>query len=102
VTVTLGDVVEIAGAVVACLGIAAAAAVFAASRRPMAALAVLLDLLTAAGLLHLAADPSYLRALSAGIVLAIRHLITWSLMTGGRAMTPPVQDWLGRARKTPR
>jgi hypothetical protein len=64
----------------------------------MAALAVLLDLLTAAGLLHLAADPSYLRALSAGIVLGIRHLISWSLMTGGGAMTPPVQDWFGRSR----
>ena len=81
---TVGDVTEVAGALAGCLGIVAAAAVLAATRRALAALAVLLDFLTAAGLLHLAADPSYMRALSAGIVLGIRHLISWSLQTGGR------------------
>jgi hypothetical protein len=86
---SVGELADAAGAVVAAMGIGAAAATLAATRRPLAGLAVLLDFLTAAGLLHLAADPSYLRALSAGILLAIRHLISWSLRTGGGAVLPP-------------
>ncbi|MDG4825868.1 hypothetical protein O7635_28815 [Asanoa sp. WMMD1127] len=86
---------DAAGAVVGAMGIVAAAATLANGRRPLAALAVLLDFLTAAGLLHLAADPSYLRALSAGIVLVIRHLVTWTLQTGSRDLLPPA---LGRRK----
>ncbi|GIF73963.1 hypothetical protein [Asanoa siamensis] len=86
----MGEITEAASAVVVAMGIVVGAATLAATRRPMAALAVLLDFLAAAGLLHLAADPTYLRALSAAIVLGIRHLITWSLQTGSRAaMMPP-------------
>ena len=87
-----GDLSEAGSAVLVAMGIVAGAAALATTRHPLAALAVLLDFLTAAGLLHLAADPTYLRALSAGIVLAVRHLITWSLRTGGGAMLPPMRD----------
>lgn len=90
---SLGEVTDAASAVVGAMGIVASAAALAATRRPLAALAVLLDFLMAAGLLHLAADPTYLRALSAGIVLAVRHLISWSLMTDSRGLLPPAPRW---------
>jgi len=56
-----------------------------ASRRLAVALAVLLDLLTAAGLLHLAASPTFRSAAFAGIVLAVRHVVGWGLRGGCRA-----------------
>jgi uncharacterized membrane protein len=99
---TFGVVVEAASGLASGMGVVAAAAVLAATRRPLAALAVLVDFLMAAGLLHLAADPTYLRALSAGVVLLIRHLITWSLQTDSSTLTSPLLDWLGRTRKPPR
>ncbi|SNS68517.1 hypothetical protein SAMN05421812_101403 [Asanoa hainanensis] len=96
---SLGEVTEAASAVAVAMGIVVAAASLAATRKPMAALAVLLDFLTVAGLLHLAADPTYLRALSAGIVLAVRHLITWSLQTGAGGLFAPMPRRPGRAGK---
>ena len=80
----LGKIIDLLSAVVVVLALASAAAALAATGRFMVALAVLLDLLTAAGLLHLAADPTYMRALSAAAILAIRHLVTWSLMSSRR------------------
>ncbi|MEV4534183.1 hypothetical protein AB0J82_10165 [Asanoa sp. NPDC049518] len=93
---SLGEVTEAASAVAVAMGIGVAAAVLAANRTPMAALAVLLDFLTVAGILHLAADPTYLRALSAGIVLGVRHLITWSLQTGSRGLLAPMPHRPGK------
>ncbi|GAA1882580.1 hypothetical protein [Asanoa iriomotensis] len=89
---SLGELTDAASAVVVAMGIVAGAATLVSTRRPLAALAVLLDFLTAASLLHLAANPSYLKALSAGIVLAIRHAISWTLQTGSGAGMPPMRD----------
>ncbi|GIF62652.1 hypothetical protein Ais01nite_06870 [Asanoa ishikariensis] len=97
---SLGEVTEAASAVAVAMGIIVAAATLAATRMPLAALAVLLDFLMVAGVLHLAADPTYLRAASAGIVLAVRHLITWSLQTGSRGLFAPMPQAPGRAGKT--
>lgn len=74
--------------------VAAAAALF-ATRRPRAALPVLLDLLTAAGLLRLAAEPEWHRLLSAAAVIGLRHLILVGLrppgprIPAGRHADPP-------------
>ncbi|MEV4621548.1 hypothetical protein AB0J74_22915 [Asanoa sp. NPDC049573] len=86
---SFGDVVELGSTLAVGMGVVVTAAVLAATRRPLAALAALLDFLVAAGLLHLAADPTYLRALSAGIVLAIRHLISWTLRTDSQVLARP-------------
>ena len=96
----MAEVTEAASAVAVAMGLVAAGVTFAATGRPLAALGVLLDFLIAAGLLHLAANPSYLRALSAGIVLAIRHLITWSLQTGSRGLFPPTPRMPWRTRRS--
>jgi hypothetical protein len=76
---TVAAWIDMGSAVVVLLGVIASATVLVTVRRRDEALAVLLDLLTAAGLLHLAADPSYKRAASAALVLAVRRLVTWSL-----------------------
>jgi hypothetical protein len=82
---TVSNLIDLISTCVVVLAIIASAAVLLATRRVDVALAVLLDLLTGAGLLHLAADPSYMRAVSAAIVLAIRRLVTWSLAGGGKS-----------------
>jgi hypothetical protein len=82
----IANLIDLASAGVVVLAVLSAGAALAATRRRGVALAVLLDLLTAAGLLHLAADPSYMRAASAGVVLVIRRLITWSLANGKAGM----------------
>jgi hypothetical protein len=82
--VNLGEVIDLAGAVVVLLAVLGAVAALVATRQREVALAVLLDLLTAAGLLHLAADPGFMRAASAATVLLVRRLINWSLAGAGR------------------
>jgi hypothetical protein len=67
----------------------AAAAALLATRRREVSLAILLDLLTCAGLLHLAAGPTYTRAATAAIVLGIRRLITWTLAGESRTGAAP-------------
>ena len=79
--------IDLASAVVVALAVVAAAAALLATRRPEIGLAVLLDLLTCAGLLHLAAGPTYGRAATAAIILGIRRLITWTLAGAGRTGT---------------
>lgn len=49
------------------------------TRQPRQAMSVLLDLLTAAGLLRLAIDPDLQRAAAAGAVVVLRHLIVFGL-----------------------
>lgn len=75
--------VDLASAVIVLLAVVAALLALVVTRRRETALAVLLDFLTAAGLLRLAADPGYLRAASAATVLVVRHTISWILV--GRA-----------------
>ena len=61
------------------------AVVLASTHRWAAALAVFLDLLTAAGLLRLAGEPSYRRALTAALLLLIRRVVGLGLRQGARA-----------------
>lgn len=56
-----------------------------ATRRPAAALPVLLDLLVAAGLLRLVGQPSWQALATAAVVLVLRRLIGFGLRTGGSA-----------------
>ncbi|MFH0241296.1 hypothetical protein ACGRHY_02375 [Streptomyces sp. HK10] len=60
-------------------GLVAAAVVLAAARRLAPTLAVLLDFLTAAGLLRLAGDPNWSTIAAAAAVIAIRKLVTAGL-----------------------
>lgn len=74
-----GTLIDAMTVVVVMMAVVSATATLAATRRRMIALAVLLDMLTAASLLRLAVDPDFVRAATAATVLAIRHLISWSL-----------------------
>jgi hypothetical protein len=84
---SVGTSIDLLSAIVVLLALVSGATTFASTRQLGIALAVLLDLLTAAGLLHLAADPTYMRAVSAAIVLGVRHLVSWSLSHTGQAAT---------------
>jgi hypothetical protein len=77
--VTAHGLIDLASALVVALAVLAAAAVLVTGRGAALALPVLLDLLTAAGLLHLAGDPGYRRAASAAAILVVRRLLSWSL-----------------------
>lgn len=66
------------------LGLVASAVVLVRTALLLPALAVLMEMLTAAGLLRLAAAPTYSRALGAGGVLLTRRLVVLGL-TAGRA-----------------
>ncbi|MFJ4871376.1 DUF1622 domain-containing protein [Streptomyces sp. NPDC088757] len=70
-------------------GLLGAAAAYRLSRTFRSALAVLLDFLTAAGLIQLAGDPSWNSILQAAAVIALRKLLSTGLTlpfrTSGRA-----------------
>lgn len=92
--------IDLASAVVVALALVAAAAALLATRRPEVGLAVLLDLLMCAGLLYLAAGPTYTRAATAAIILGIRRLITWTLAGAGRSgKTRGLNRFRGLARR---
>ncbi len=59
------------------------------TRRPTLALAVLLDLLLAAGLLRLAGGPDWESIGTAAAVVVLRRLIGVGLRAGRRAWSPP-------------
>ncbi|MDA8372270.1 MAG: DUF1622 domain-containing protein [Nocardiopsaceae bacterium] len=71
---------------VTALGLLSAMAVYAVARRLPPAVAVLLDFLTAAGLLRLAAAPSWSDLALAAMVIAIRKLVSGNL----RASRPAI------------
>jgi hypothetical protein len=98
---TVSAAIELTSAVVVVLAVFAGLLALVVTRRPLVALSILLEFLIGAGLLHLAADPTFTRAASAAVVLAVRRLITWSLTNGAKALAPPVQDWLGRRNNQP-
>jgi len=60
----------------------AAGVVLVATRRPAAAMPVLLEFLTAAGLVRLAAEPTWSRLLGAAAVVAVRRLLVGGLGAG--------------------
>jgi hypothetical protein len=85
----MADLISLASVVVVLLAIVAAAVTLVSTRRLVAALAAALDLLMAAGLLHLAARPSYMSAATAAVVLAVRRLVSWGLSGQGQRSGPP-------------
>lgn len=66
---------QAAAALVTAAGLGAAVAAYRITREVRRALAVLLDFLTAAGLLRLAGDPTWDGILTAAAVIALRRLI---------------------------
>ena len=75
--------VSAAGATAAALAVGAL--VLVRTRRPAAALPVLLDLLLAAGLLRLAGDPDWRTIATAAAIVLLRRLIGIGLRAGGRS-----------------
>lgn len=79
---------ELVGALVVVLtaaALVAAGAVLLTTHRPVVALAVLLDLLLAAGLLRLAVPPTWTSLASAAAIVGLRKLISAGLRAGRRA-----------------
>ncbi|MFP8960420.1 hypothetical protein ACLIYP_07585 [Streptomyces nanhaiensis] len=72
-------VLDLAALATTAFGLMAAAVVLASGRRLVPALAVLLDFLTAAGLLRLAGDPDWSTIAAAAAVIALRRLVTAGL-----------------------
>jgi hypothetical protein len=81
-TVSRGDValiVTAAALIVAAAGLVVAAVAVARTRRARLALALLLDFLTAAALLRLAAPPTWRALAAAALTIVIRQLASRSL-----------------------
>ncbi len=74
--------VDTAALAVTGLGVGLAAFVLGRTRTPGAALAVLMEVLTAAGLLRLAAAPTVTRALAAAGVVVVRRLAVLGIRGG--------------------
>ncbi|WP_410535265.1 hypothetical protein [Streptomyces sp. KL2] len=72
-------VLSLAALATTAFGLAAAAMALASGMRVVPALAVLLDFLTAAGLLRLAGDPDWSTIAAAAAVIAVRKLVTAGL-----------------------
>jgi len=75
----MNDALDLAALTVSAVALVSGVVVLISTRRLSAALPVLLDLLTAAGLLRLAADPSWQRIASAAAIVALRHLLVHGL-----------------------
>jgi hypothetical protein len=100
-TAVLRDVTALAAVGVAAAALVAGALALATTRRPRAALPVLLDLLLAAGLLRLTGDPGWPALATAASIVALRQLIGAGLRAGGRGLgqapAPSVRG-VGRTR----
>lgn len=92
-----GGTVDGAALVVTGLGLVVGLLVLTRTRQLAPALAAFLLMLTAAGLLRLAAAPNLTRALGAGGVLGVRQLVT-----AGLRDSTPVAGLTGRIRKLTR
>jgi len=101
VSATGASLVDAASLIVTALGIVVGGVVLVRTERLLPALAALLEMLTGAGLLRLAASPTLTRALTAGSVLLVRRLATaglrGALPLGG--LPPRLQALTGRALK---
>ena len=78
-------VLDTAALALTAAGLVAAAVVLASTRRPLAALAVLLEFLLAAGLLRLTGEPTWERILTAAALVALRRLVGRGLRYGAVA-----------------
>ena len=86
---SLGPVPGLLALGVSALALVAGTVALAATRRPATALGVLLDLLLAAGLLRLAAEPTWGSIATAAAVVLLRRLIGMGLRAGDRVLSPP-------------
>lgn len=68
-----------AALVVVAVGLFTAALALAVTRKVPLAIALLLDFLTAAGLLRLAGTPTWSRLATAALIILIRQLASWGL-----------------------
>ncbi len=85
----LGPLPGLLATVVTALALGAGAVALAATRRPALALGVFLDMLLAAGLLRLAAEPTWASLGTAAAIVLLRRLAGAGLRAGGRALSPP-------------
>lgn len=69
------------------------------TRRPLPALAVLLDLLLAAGLLRLLGDPGWRAILTTAAIVVLRRLLSAGLRADVRARAAPVPR-TGQGKRT--
>lgn len=76
---TVGAALDTAALVTTAAGLVAAVVVLAVTGAPRQALPVLLEFLTAAGVLRLAGSPAWTDVATAGAVIAVRHLVTSGL-----------------------
>ena len=83
-TAALGEVVWTLALLVTAAALLAGLVALAATRRPAAALPVLLDLLLAAGLLRLVGRPGWQALATAAAIVLLRRLIGFGLRTGER------------------
>jgi hypothetical protein len=101
VSATWAGIIDTASLIVTALGIVVGGVVLVRTERLLPALAALLEMLTGAGLLRLAAAPTLTRALTAGSVLLVRRLATaglrGALPLGG--LPPRLRALTGRALK---
>jgi hypothetical protein len=86
VSSTLVAVTGAMSQVVAAIALVSGGLVLAVTRSPALALAILLDLLVAAGLLRLVGDPGWRTIVVAGAVVALRHLVSYGLRLGARSL----------------
>ena len=75
----LGTIATVGALIVTAAGLVAAAVALARTRRAPVALALLLDFLTAAALLHLAGPASWQRIGAAALTIVIRQLVSRAL-----------------------
>ncbi|HYO37992.1 MAG TPA: hypothetical protein VER97_18085 [Geodermatophilus sp.] len=83
----LGPLPGLPATVVTALALGAGAVALAATRRPALALGVFLEMLLAAGLLRLAAEPTSTSLGTAAAIVLLRRLVGAGLRTGGRAFS---------------
>jgi ribose/xylose/arabinose/galactoside ABC-type transport system permease subunit len=89
VTDLLQQVTAVAAVGIGGASLAAGALTLAMTRRPALALAVLLDLLLAAGLLRLAGNPGWQAIVTAAAIVVLRRLLAFGLRAGRRALGAP-------------
>ncbi|MGY1696926.1 MULTISPECIES: DUF1622 domain-containing protein [unclassified Geodermatophilus] len=86
---SLGPLPGLLAAGVGAMALVAGAVTLASTRRPALALGVFLDLLLAAGLLRLAAEPTWTSLGTAAAVVLLRRVVGAGLRAGGRSLSPP-------------
>ncbi|GAB3349442.1 hypothetical protein [Modestobacter lapidis] len=84
-TASLADVPRLLAVAISAAALGAGALTLLVTRRPSLALAVLLDLLLAAGLLRLGSDPGWQAIAVAAALVGLRRVIGAGLRVGGRS-----------------